>query len=147
MTKASLTRALSLRSMGDRGNAALEFALVAPIFIAVLIGIMFYGIYFGVAHSVAQIAADAARASIPGLSTAERSALAKAEATEIVANSILLRPAQLTVLAAPRDGNPNIFDVRVTYDSSHLPIYAFSGLLPTPDKVIVRSASIQRGGY
>ncbi|TIM19494.1 MAG: pilus assembly protein, partial [Mesorhizobium sp.] len=43
------------------GTSAIEFALLAPIFILLLLGMVAYGIYFGASHSVQQIAADAAR--------------------------------------------------------------------------------------
>ena len=45
----------------DDGTSAIEFALLAPLFILFLLGMVAYGIYFGASHSVQQIAADAAR--------------------------------------------------------------------------------------
>ena len=57
------------------GAAALEFAILCPVFLLLAIGMIAYAIYFGAAHSVQQLAADAARVSIGGLSTTERSTL------------------------------------------------------------------------
>jgi Flp pilus assembly protein TadG len=138
---------LRKRAADDGGASAVEFALVAPIFIVVLIGITVYGLYFGTAISVSQVAAEAARASVAGLDDSERSSLAVSKAETIVASHGLLTSSHLTVTAKANAGDPEVFDVEVTYDASNLPIYAFDGLLPVPPKVIARSASIQRGGF
>ncbi|RUU10669.1 pilus assembly protein, partial [Mesorhizobium sp. M6A.T.Ca.TU.002.02.2.1] len=53
----------------------MEFALLSPIFILLLLGMVAYGIYFGASNSVQQIAADAARTAIAGLNETERQAL------------------------------------------------------------------------
>lgn len=57
------------------GTSAIEFAMLAPLFILLLLGMVAYGIYFGASHSVQQIAADAARTAIAGLNAAERKTL------------------------------------------------------------------------
>ena len=59
----------------EAGAAAAEFAVVAPIFIFFGLGIIAYAIYFGAAHSVQQLAADAARSSVAGLSASERQSI------------------------------------------------------------------------
>lgn len=61
---------------GERGAAIIEMALVLPLFLALLMGVLVYGQYFMLAHSVQQAANDGARASIAGLDTADRSAVA-----------------------------------------------------------------------
>ena len=71
-----LCRALRALPRRTSGAAALEFAVVLPVFLAVMLGILAYGIYFGAVHSAAQLAADAARASVAGLSDDERAAIA-----------------------------------------------------------------------
>ena len=53
-----------------------EMALVLPLFLALLMGILVYGQYFLLAHSVQQAANDGARAAITGLDAADRSAVA-----------------------------------------------------------------------
>ena len=59
-----------------RGAAMVEMALVLPIFLALLMGILVYGQYFMLAHSVQQAANDGARAAIVGLDAADRRAIA-----------------------------------------------------------------------
>lgn len=61
---------------GERGAAIVEMALVLPLLLALLMGILVYGQYFMLAHSVQQAANDGARASIIGLDAADRSAVA-----------------------------------------------------------------------
>ncbi|WEK41764.1 MAG: TadE/TadG family type IV pilus assembly protein [Candidatus Sphingomonas colombiensis] len=56
----------------------MEFALLAPILLAVLLGVLGYGQYFLLAHSAQQLANDSARATIAGMSAAERLGLANA---------------------------------------------------------------------
>ena len=58
------------------GAAAVEFAIIAPVFLLIAAAILFYGVYFGARHSTAQIAADAARASVAGLTDTERAEIA-----------------------------------------------------------------------
>ena len=54
-----------LRGFGQDGcgTAVVEFAIIAPVFILVLFLMIGFGIYLSAAHSVQQLAADAARAS------------------------------------------------------------------------------------
>src|SRR5690606_18784383 len=59
----------------DEGTAVIEFSILTPVFLLMLTGMMAYGIYFGAAHSLQQLAADAARTSIAGITASERSQL------------------------------------------------------------------------
>src|SRR3546814_15097933 len=63
-----------------RGAVIVEMALVLPLLVTLLLGLVCYGQYFLIAHSVQQIANDAARATIGGLTSDERSRLAVAAA-------------------------------------------------------------------
>ena len=59
-----------------RGAAIVEMALVLPLLLALLMGVLVYGQYFLLAHSVQQAANDGARAAIVGLDAADRRAVA-----------------------------------------------------------------------
>ena len=136
-----------LRDTADTsGAAAVEFAIVASIFLVLALGILAYGIYLGAAHSVSQLAADSARASIAGLSDSQRTEIAKNHATAHAEDFFMLTREKLKVVAGPQDAG-NQFAVTVSFDASDLPIWFMSGLVPLPSKTIVRSASIKRGGY
>src|SRR3546814_9175157 len=54
-----------------RGAVIVEMALVLPLLVTLLLGLVCYGQYFLIAHSVQQIANDAARATIGGLTRSE----------------------------------------------------------------------------
>lgn len=129
------------------GVAAIEFAIAAPLLFLLMAGMLVYGLYFGTVHAVQQLAADSARASIPGLTDAERTQLATAHARQSVVNYGLLDLSRLSVDARADSGNGSIFVVTITYDASQLPIYGLDGLVPVPSPTIKRSASIRRGSY
>lgn len=128
------------------GASAVEFAIVASLFLMVALGILAYGIYLSAAHSVSQLAADSARASIAGLNDTERTKIATDHVAAHAADFILLNKNKVTVEAAPL-ADINQFQVVVRFDASDLPIWFMSGLVPLPSKTIERTASIKRGGY
>ena len=125
------------------GAAAVEFALVSPVLIALLMGIVTYGSYFLTAHTVQQIANDSARAAIAGLDDNERTQLAENAA---IAGMAAAQPYMKGVLIGVTvSRNDTLLSVRLSYDASrdvwtHL-------LVPAPSTTITRTASIQLGGY
>jgi Flp pilus assembly protein TadG len=137
-----------LRTTSDNsGVAAIEFAIVAPVFFLMVFGILAYAIYFGVVHSVQQLAADAARVSVGGITTTERASLVQVNIQNSIASYPLLDPARLTVNASASIADPNLFSVDLHYDASTNTIFLLEGLVPMPPKVIDRQAIIRRGGY
>lgn len=136
------------RGFSDRsGAAAIEFAIVGPLFFMVLLGVLIFAIYFGTVHSVQQIAAEAARATVQGLSETERAELAQNQVRNIVGSYPLIDPNYLTVTAATSQTDANLFNVSISYDASRSIVFAFEGLIPMPPKTIARSAVVRRGGY
>jgi Flp pilus assembly protein TadG len=136
------------RWMRDRsGVAAIEFAIVGPLFFVVLLGVLIFAIYFGTVHSVQQIAAEAARATVQGLTEAERAALAQSQVDSIVSGYPLIDRNYLTVSAATSPSDANLFNVSISYDASRSIVFAFEGLIPMPPKTIARSAVVRRGVY
>ncbi len=131
----------------DAGAAAVEFALVFPVALLFLCGLLAYGLYFAAAHSVQQLAADAARASVAGLSDSERASIATRHVASSAARYPLLRADRITVLAGALAADTSQFEVKVTFNSEDLPIWVLSGLVPLPQKTIARTAIITRGGY
>jgi Flp pilus assembly protein TadG len=138
-------RGLSALRRCRSGTAALEFALVSPMLVLMLFGILAYGGYFYLAHTVQQIANDAARAAVAGLSASERLTLAdQAVQTDLQSYSFLAAPlASVSV----NDGNGQSMTVTVTYDASTSPFWSLQGLVPMPSSSISRAASIALGGY
>jgi hypothetical protein len=86
------------RSAG--GATAVEFAIVAPVLLMLLFGILVYGGYFLMSHSVQQLANDAARAAVGGMTDAERQQLAAGTLASELPTYGYLSPAS-TQLADP----------------------------------------------
>ena len=135
-------RASFVRS--EDGSIAVEFAVLCPILTVMLLGIMAYGGCFWISHSVQQLANDAARAAVGGLSTAERQSLAQSTLTTEAPTYPNLTAA-LTSLTESESGQT--VTVAVAYDASTSPFWALRTLVPMPSSTIVRQATIQLGGY
>ena len=129
-----------------RGASAVEFALVLPSFLVIVFGIVMFGSYLAVVHGVQQLAAEAARSSIAGLSESERSSLANAYVTGNVNSYPLITASKVSVNAATSPTDANVFLVTVNYDASAMFIYSLP-FIPAPPSTIVRTAAIPRGGY
>ena len=130
-----------------RGVAAVEFAIVAPFMLFMLMGIIAYGIYFGAAHSVQQLAANSARAAMGGLDLVERESLVEDFVRSGVPENGLLQADKLEVTVDAPEDNPGFIRVTVSYDASDLPIWSLYSGLPLPEKTIKRDSVIRAGGY
>jgi Flp pilus assembly protein TadG len=127
-----------------RGSTAIEFAVISPVLILMLLGILVYGGYFMLSHSLQQMANDAARASVAGLTDTERSALAQTAVSNDVQTYSYLKPQLLSVNYADQN---QVLTVTLTYNASGSPFWALNGLMPMPSSTLIRSASVQIGGY
>lgn len=134
-------------SQNENGASAVEFALVLPVFLLIIIGILCYGFYYATVHSVQNLTAEAARASVAGITPDERSSIARAFVDNAVPNYSLIDASKVTLTVGPNVANPDMFDVRLNYDSSSLPIWMFEDFLPLPPKVINRVSIVRRGGF
>ena len=95
-------------------------------------------------HSLQQLANDAARSTVGGLSTAERQSLALATLSSEAATYPNLT-ANLITLSESESGQ--IITVSVAYDASASVFWTMKSLVPMPSSTIVRQATIQLGGY
>ncbi|MBN8982503.1 MAG: pilus assembly protein [Rhizobiales bacterium] len=129
------------------GASAVEFAMLLPSFLLIVFGIVMFGSYLAVVHGVQQLAAEAARSSVAGLSESERSSLANAYVTGNVNSYPLITASRVTVNAATSPTDTNVFLVTVNYDASNMFIYSLPSFIPAPPPNIVRRAAIPRGGY
>ena len=130
-----------------RGSSAVEFAIILPIYLMMLLGIFAYGSYLALVHGIQQITAEAARASVAGLSDAERLSLAKNTINISLSSYPFIQSNELTLRSAATDAATGVFSVTVSYDASGMFIFNLPNLIPMPSPVIVRTASIQRGGF
>jgi Flp pilus assembly protein TadG len=131
--------------VADRsGAAAVEFALISPILIVLFWGIISYGGYFFTAHTVQQLANDAARAAVAGLDDAERTQLARDCVTREAAvfGQMQQRP---PATAFVNDGKS--IAVSVTYDGTTDPFWAFGTLGVMPSTQLTRTGIVLLGGF
>ena len=128
---------------GREGAAAVEFALVGPILVLLLIGIVVYGGWVLMAQSGQALASEGARAAVGGLDAVERDSLARREVTAAV-RGVALDPDRTTIEVAEEAGRLRVV---VVYDTGDSLVMALGGMLPRPPVVIRRSAVIHVGEY
>jgi len=134
------------RLKDDRGTAVIEFALLTPVFLLLLTGMLAYGLYFGAAHALQQLAADAARIAIAGLTDSERDAMVGRYLTRHAGDYMLIDPGRLSYEIGAYPGDPDQYQVLLRYDAAELPIWNLYPPLPLPASMLVSGASIRRGG-
>lgn len=137
-------RAGGRRGLGtcERGVALLEFALVAPLFLLLLLGVVAYGLFFATQIAVVTAASEGARASIPGLSSGERNILATRAAQAVIQGyAPLLKPSSATVTAGDATGGTGLFQVTVAYAAPFA-----APLVPMPGSPSY-TATVSNGGY
>lgn len=128
----------------EGGTAALEFALIGPLFILMIIATIVYGGWIWMAQGVQHLAAEGARAAIAGVNVDERTVLAHSAVSDSVNGTTVLDPEALQVVVASDQGE---IRVMITYDASDHPFMAMAGLVPSPPETIRREAVIRTGGY
>ncbi|HTN61158.1 MAG TPA: TadE/TadG family type IV pilus assembly protein, partial [Devosia sp.] len=97
----------------SRASSAIEFAILAPVFLLMLMGMMAYGIYFGAANSVQQLTADAARTAIAGLDQAERNKLVGAFLSTNAGDYLLIDQARISFSIGDKPDDPSQYRVTV----------------------------------
>ena len=120
---------------GERGAAIVEMALVLPLLLALLMGVLVYGHYFKLAHSVQQAANDGARASIVGLDAADRSAVA----SRAVGRSLQAVDGTHSVAVSETS---EAITVAVTFTAPQ-DSFLRSSFVPSPDNVIRARATFE----
>ncbi|WP_427024310.1 TadE/TadG family type IV pilus assembly protein [Aureimonas ureilytica] len=121
------------------GSNAVEFAILAPLLCLILLGTLYIGIYLGVAHSLAQIAADVSRYAMVGDSPDTRREMAQTWLRTTGRDYPLIDPERLTIAV---DEKADLLRVSVRYDMSYLPLPDLlrqSAQVPT---ALVRTAAV-----
>jgi Flp pilus assembly protein TadG len=136
----------SLLGRDEAGTSAVEFALLSPLYLLLMMGMAAYGIYFGCSHSLQQIAADAARVAIAGLSSEERRKLAEDYVGTHAEGYAFVDPSKLEISVGDNPLDPTQFVIALDYDARSLPIWNLFDRLPLPGTQIVKRAVIRIGG-
>lgn len=127
-----------------RATSAVEFALIAPFLLLLVASILAYGSIFATSLSLQQVAAETARATIGGLSDAERKTLAQAKLNAIADDYPLLDVAKVTFEFDEGLGT-ELSRVTLRYDMSTHPAYTLDQLLPLPQSPISYSLIVTDG--
>lgn len=130
----------------EKGSSAVEFALIAPVFLVLLAGIIVFGVYLGAAHNLRQLTSEAARASISGVSDTERASLARQQVNAALTSGAIFRPGSIDIQVATDPGDATLYRVTLSFDSRKLGLPGFSGLLTLPPDLIRSSVSVRKGG-
>jgi Flp pilus assembly protein TadG len=130
-----------------RAVAALEFAMVAPVLLLMVMGMMCFGFYYTYLHELQELASSAARASVAGLNEAERDTLAKAFVANAVVNSELLSASDLTVSTGTSGTPAAFYEVTLAYNMKDTPLPLMAGFVHLNAANISRTSTIQFGYY
>lgn len=135
----------ALRCQG--GLAALEFALIAPALLMLVLAIILYSFWFSALLGVRQAASEGARAAMAGLSTAERVSLAQSRAQAVIDGyGRLLSSGGTARIEASPDGT-GMFRVEVRYDLSGSPLMRYAGFIPMPSPTLAATVIVTNGSY
>lgn len=146
MNRAAAKPPLLGRRLDDRGAAALEFAIVAPVFLMIVFGIVVLAIYLSAWLGVSHAASEGARASVAGLTEAERESLAESRIDAVISGySPLLDPAKVQVDYP--SAATGLFSVKVTYPLAELDLSGYAPVVPIPAVAPSRTATVTTGGY
>lgn len=131
----------------EKGIAALEFALVAPALLMLVFAIIIYAFWFSALMGVRHAAAEGARAAMAGLSTAERTTLARERAQTVIDGyGSLLSSGSAPRIEAAADGT-GMFRVRVRYDMSGSALLRYAAFIPMPSTSIDATVLVTNGSY
>ncbi len=140
-----MTRVAAWLRRGGRATATLEFAIVLPLMLTIMMGIVGLGLCLATQIAVIVSAQEGARAAMAGLSTAERTSLATQAAQAALTGYLpFLSANSATISAQPASGNAGLFQVSVRVP---FPAAAFSPLVPLPATLSSYTAVVSNGGY
>jgi Flp pilus assembly protein TadG len=129
-----------------RGSVAIEFAILATVMLMLVFAIICFGVQFGARLVATQAASEGARASVAGLTAAERTSLANTAVTNLLTRYGGLASTRQVVVTPV--GNPvTRVDVTVTLDISRFGLQRLATLVPAMTNTPSATVSVQVGGY
>ena len=128
------------------GSAAIEFALLCPILVVLLFGIIVMGAFAATINGLEQLAAGAARTTIAGLTDTERAQLGSRYITANAASYPFLSPPALTATITS-NATASTCTVALAYRVSSVPILQVArSLIPALPATVTRTAIVPQGG-
>ena len=127
----------------EDGSVLAESAFVIPMLIAMMFAVLTYATWFMQAHSIQQVTNDAARASLAGMTEAERLSLVQdsVEASLLERNGI-----EYENVAVSTSRDDQFYTVTLRYDVGGNALFK-SSFVPLPSVTIARSATVELPTY
>lgn len=125
----------------SHGSMTVEFGLIAPLLLLLVFGFIGFCVELSSASGLQQLAAEAARASIGGLTDAERTQIVQAFVTAHAGTYPFLDAQKLTV-ATSALVSPTAFQVSLSYDLTSGIVGMVSSLVPMLPTQVHRSAIV-----
>lgn len=125
-----------------KGAVSVEAALVLPVLILLLFGIVTYGLWLMTANSLQQVANEAARATLGSLNATERQQRVMEAISTSLRQTGAVAQEDVTITTAVSGA---YYTVTLTYDTSAHALFSTS-LVPLPGNSIVRRATVETGG-
>ena len=123
------------------GSIAVEFALIAPVFMLFVFGIIVFGTIIATYQTIQQVGGEAARAAVAGMSDTERDQLARSYISATISAYPFIQSNHLTIATSALN-TPARFRVSLSYDMSSLFAFTLGGIIPLPPVVLTRSATV-----
>lgn len=130
---------LRLLTSDEGGAVVVETAIILPILMLLMIGMLSFGMWFMAAHGVQLAANEGARAALAGIDDGDRAQLAREGVTEALTTAAAINPAEVATATA-RDGQ--YYTVTVTYAPAN-PLWLSMGSGPAPSSQIARQATVR----
>lgn len=117
-------------------------AIVLPVLLLLIFGIITYGSWLAISHSVQQAANEGGRAALSGLTVDERATLARTTANDVLVRTLDVNTSKIAV-SVQDDGATLI--VNVVYDAANSPLLMLP-LIPAPSTRIERKTVMKLTG-
>ncbi|MFG6546830.1 TadE/TadG family type IV pilus assembly protein [Sulfitobacter sp. 1A10445] len=125
----------------EDGASAVEFALILPVLLTMIFGIICFGQYFAIANSLQQLAAEAARYSANGISATERETLASSFITNAGARFSFLGQDKIAPTITMHSGTvPDGIEVSLAYDLEGTAVDVADGFIGLNLPTLTRSS-------
>ena len=126
-----------------RGAALIEMALVLPVLMLLVMGIIVFGEWLSFANALQQSANEGARASLSGLSQDERALTARQTVVDSLSHYDGIDQSKVAI--GVQDDGATV-KVTVNYDMSDQPVMKLP-FVPIPDKTISRSSAVRLNSF
>ncbi|MET0363530.1 MAG: TadE/TadG family type IV pilus assembly protein [Sphingobium sp.] len=122
-----------------RGAVLIEAAILLPILLMMLVGMINYGLWFMAAHAVQQAANEGARASLAGIDASERQTLAGDAVRQSIGAAGVVNP---TLVTTSTSVSGDFYTVTVSYNVAKAAFFV-TALLPMPPGPIQRASVVK----